>query len=525
QAEQEARAEAEAEAHRVVEETQLRAEEEMRKRREEAEARLKEAEARLLADQEACAKAEEEAHRLAEELRTRTEAEQRRRAEAEARLREEEALLQAEQEAREKAEAEAQRVAEARSEAEAEAQRLAAEANIRAEEVAQLRFQTSERVKEEEARLQAEQEARVKAEAEAERLVEETRARAAEEARLRVEAEARVQEEEARLAAEQQARLKAEEDAQRLIEETRIKAEAEARRRAEVEAGLQEEQERRLREQLAQEQDLEPTYQVEAIESENFAPETSWVDVSMAHDEHVAELSVVDEPSPIEISPTVAEIHQPAKAIDVLMAEKGIVFADDDAGIPSEILERLSSPESTEREAALGELVAIGGDDAFRCITRAFDDPVVDVRNAAAQALFALQPDRAASFTRALREGTPDRRRKIGHALASSGLAANAVGHLTGESREKTYDAFSLLFLMAKAGEVQPLMQAIEDYPNVEVRIAVVKLLALSGQPDIVPAFRRMAVRGSLPSEVRSAVMEAIYQIGNQARESAPSAA
>jgi hypothetical protein len=124
-----------------------------------------------------------------------------------------------------------------------------------------------------------------------------------------------------------------------------------------------------------------------------------------------------------------------------------------------------------------------------------------------------------------LREGTPERRRNIGHALAASGLAKDAIGNLTGESREKTYDAFSLLFLMAKAGEVQPLMKAIEDYPNVEVRIAVVKLLALSGQPEIVPAFRRMAVRGSLPSEVRSAVMEAIYQIGSQARESAPSAA
>jgi len=68
-------------------------------------------------------------------------------------------------------------------------------------------------------------------------------------------------------------------------------------------------------------------------------------------------------------------------------------------------------------------------------------------------------------------------------------------------------------------------MRAIEDYPNLEVRIAVVKLLALSGQPEIVPAFRRLAVRGSVPSEVRSAVMEAIHQISNQAPESAPSAA
>jgi len=78
---------------------------------------------------------------------------------------------------------------------------------------------------------------------------------------------------------------------------------------------------------------------------------------------------------------------------------------------------------------------------------------------------------------------------------------------------------------MAKAGEVQPLMKAIEDYPNIEVRLAVVKLLALSGQPEIVPAFRRLAVRGSLPSEIRSAVMEAIYQISSQNRETETSAA
>jgi len=69
----------------------------------------------------------------------------------------------------------------------------------------------------------------------------------------------------------------------------------------------------------------------------------------------------------------------------------------------------------------------------------------------------------------------------MGQALAACGLAQEAIANLTGESRERTYDAFSLLFLMAKAGGVQPLMRAIEDYPNLEVRIAVVKLLALSG--------------------------------------------
>ena len=169
----------------------------------------------------------------------------------------------------------------------------------------------------------------------------------------------------------------------------------------------------------------------------------------------------------------------------------------------------------------------MGGEESFRLITDAFDDPLPDVRSAAACALRDLQPNRAASFTRALREATPERRRRMGAALAGSGLAAEAINNLSGEIREKTYDAFSLLFLMAKAGESQPLMSAIEDYNNIEVRLAVIKLLALTGQPEVVPAFRRLAVHGSLPSEVRSAVMEAIYQISQismQARETAPSA-
>src|SRR5205085_3699764 len=133
-----------------------------------------------------------------------------------------------------------------------------------------------------------------------------------------------------------------------------------------------------------------------------------------------------------------------------------------------------------------------------------------------ARSLYNFDADRAASFTRVLRESTPERRRNIGSALATSGLASEAISHLSGQSREKTYDAFSLLFLMSKAGEVRPLMQAIEEHPNTEVRLAVVKLLALSGQPDVLAAFRRMAVRGSLPAEIRSAVMDATYQLTSQ---------
>ena len=176
----------------------------------------------------------------------------------------------------------------------------------------------------------------------------------------------------------------------------------------------------------------------------------------------------------------------------------------------------LRDDDSTERAGAVPEPGHSKSNKAFRQIVESFDDQELEVRSAAARALFRFQSDRAAAFTRALREASPERRKNIGEAIASSGLANEAIDNLTGEDKETTYDAFSLLFLMSKAGEIQPLMSAIEEHPNVEVRLSVVKLLALSGQPTILPVFRRMAVRGSLPPEVRSAVIEAIYQMTSQ---------
>lgn len=229
---------------------------------------------------------------------------------------------------------------------------------------------------------------------------------------------------------------------------------------------------------------------------------------------------LADAPAQPLNAPGWASMTEELRGTEVVKAEKGLSVTDgsdedDYSIIPKGIQSRLDSEEPSERAASVLALSRLDTDEAFGEICAAFDDPAVEVRTAAARALYDLAEDRADSFTRALREAAPERRRQIGAALASSGLADEAIGNLTGESRDRTYDAFSLLFLMAKAGEVAPLIHAIESHPDSEVRLAVVKLLALSGQHDILPSFRRLAVRGSLPTEVRSAVMEAIYQISS----------
>jgi len=158
----------------------------------------------------------------------------------------------------------------------------------------------------------------------------------------------------------------------------------------------------------------------------------------------------------------------------------------------------------------------------LEAITESLEDSSREVRNAAVRALYGVNPEYAASFFNgALREGPPERRRRIGAALAGSGLVSEAIQHLKSGRQKNTYSIISLLFLVAKAGEVQPLVSVLENHPSIELRLALIELLALSGDAAILPTFRRLALRSSVPSEVRSAIMEAIYQISSQTPEGA----
>jgi hypothetical protein len=100
-----------------------------------------------------------------------------------------------------------------------------------------------------------------------------------------------------------------------------------------------------------------------------------------------------------------------------------------------------------------------------------------------------LEPVRPAeSFTRALKDASPERRTRIGKAIAESGLATQALQGLASEDREETYNSLCLLFTMARTGEVEPLVSAIETHEDAEIRVAAVRLLKMSGQEELATA-------------------------------------
>lgn len=150
----------------------------------------------------------------------------------------------------------------------------------------------------------------------------------------------------------------------------------------------------------------------------------------------------------------------------------------------------------------------------FDEIAHSLDDASAEVRRRAVRDLYELDPDRAASLVnKALRDGTPDQRRRIGNALADSGLLYQAINDLKAENHESCYGAFSLLFLVAKAGVVEPLISVIENNASADLSLALIRLLASSGEAEVVTAFRRLANNASLAPEVRRAAAESLTQL------------
>jgi HEAT repeat protein len=168
--------------------------------------------------------------------------------------------------------------------------------------------------------------------------------------------------------------------------------------------------------------------------------------------------------------------------VNVIDTDNTVTEEIESSVVTPAITSYLKSVDPYKRAAAVAELARLGSPDAFSRIADCFDDHSLHVRNAAARALRNLEPARTVDlFNRALENASAERRRNIGAAISASGLAGEAIKNLASENREDTYNALSILFVMAKTGEVSPLVKALEEHGTDDIGKAVSKLLSLSG--------------------------------------------
>jgi hypothetical protein len=198
--------------------------------------------------------------------------------------------------------------------------------------------------------------------------------------------------------------------------------------------------------------------------------------------------------------------------------------AENESWIEDMAVLRRAAQEFAQKRLATRSTVPMAGppDNSFHTLLEAFGYSSKPQRNEELRTLYHSNPERVASFLKiALRESSAEQRQIIGAQLLASGLVDEAINNLTRGKDKESYSAFSLLFLAAKSGVIQPIVTVIERHPSVELRLKLIGLLVSSGVPEVLPAFRRLVVSKALSFELRPAIVDGINQLNIQMRETA----
>jgi HEAT repeat protein len=173
----------------------------------------------------------------------------------------------------------------------------------------------------------------------------------------------------------------------------------------------------------------------------------------------------------------------------------------------------LSDPDSGIRSAAVTALGSIDHESVFAPVLIGLGDESRGVRAAAARTWTGLRFDRADAYVRVMETADVDTLRNVAQACIKTGIVAQAVDRLASEDRHQAYEAFSLFSLLARAHETQPILDAIQNHKDDEVRLCAVRVLNVAGQPDLAPTLRELVSGERLPENVRTAMLEVLYKL------------
>jgi hypothetical protein len=111
-----------------------------------------------------------------------------------------------------------------------------------------------------------------------------------------------------------------------------------------------------------------------------------------------------------------------------------------------------------------------------------------------------------------------DTLRNVAKACIQAGIVSQNVDRLASSDYRQAYETFSLICLLAKADMNDPILDVIAEHANVDVRLKAVHLLAATGQPGMFEHLRQLAVRDGVREEVKTALLEAMYRLDQEAK-------
>lgn len=165
------------------------------------------------------------------------------------------------------------------------------------------------------------------------------------------------------------------------------------------------------------------------------------------------------------------------------------------------------------RSVAISSLGAINHESVFPSILIGMADEAREVRAASARSLNRLSFDRSEAYVRVIETSDEATIDQVAKACVQAGIVSQNLDRLASSDHRQAYETFSLICLLAKAKINQPVLDAISDHANTDVRIKAVHLLACTGQPEIADQLRELAVKDGMREDVKTALLEALYKL------------
>ncbi|HEV8371504.1 MAG TPA: HEAT repeat domain-containing protein [Pyrinomonadaceae bacterium] len=180
-------------------------------------------------------------------------------------------------------------------------------------------------------------------------------------------------------------------------------------------------------------------------------------------------------------------------------------------------------PEPTVRAATVSSLASIDHESVFPAVLIGMADESREVRAAAARALSRLSFDRSAAYVNVIQTADPETLEAVATACVKAGIVSQNIDRLARGDRRQTYEAFTLVSLLAKAKMIAPIIDAIEHHTNMTVRLSAIHLLASTGEESVFDQLQQVAVKEELDEEIKTAVLEGMYKVAQaQPRDEEP---
>ena len=206
-------------------------------------------------------------------------------------------------------------------------------------------------------------------------------------------------------------------------------------------------------------------------------------------------------------SPDINERAQVARELASHRAQRSVSALCDTA---------LHDPDSSVRAAAVSGLGNIDHESVFAPVLISLADETREVRAAAARSLSSLHFDRAEAYARVMKSADLQTLQTFAQACVKTGIAAQAVDRLASEDRRHAQEAHALFSVLAKAGETEPILEIIETHPDVQVKLAAVRVLSVAGTSDAAPKLRELVATEGMPEDVRTSILELLYKFDKE---------